>query len=128
MKNLSEKVKLFLTKKRELIQVKIKKLKRKRKIIKIVYYLMVVSSISMSTIIASLIGCVDVPAVVITSLSIGSGILTGISAKFNLYDKKLEIKQLIDKLNKLNHTIDYVISCNGNLTQQEYEHILKEFV
>ena len=68
------------------------------------------------------------PAVVITSFSIGSGILTAISAKFNLQDRKIEIEKLINKLNKLDSMIDYVISCNGNLTQQEYDNILKEFV
>src|SRR5215471_2287361 len=121
METLSEKVKLFLTKKGESIQIKIKKLKRKRKIIKIMYYSSVVSSLSLSTIIASLMGFVGVPTIVITSLSISSGILTGISAKFNFHDQKLEIEQLIEKLNKLNHTIDYVASCNLNLSQREYE-------
>ena len=88
MENLSEKVKNFLNKRSELIQVKIKKHKRKRKIIKILYYSLVVSSVSLSTIIASLTGFVGVPTVVLTSLSTGSGILTAISAKFNLNDKK----------------------------------------
>jgi len=128
MENLSEKVKLFLNKKRELIQVKIKKLKRQRKLIKILYYSLVVSSVSLSTTIASLTGFVGVPAVVLTSLSTGSGILTALSAKFNLNNKKQEIEKLIEKLNKLNQRIDYIVSCNGNLTQQEYEQILKEFV
>ena len=128
MENLSEKVKNFLNKRSELIQVKIKKLKRKRKTIKILYYSLVVSSVSLSTIIASLTGFVGVPAVVLTALSIGSGILTALSAKFNLNDAKLEIEVLIDKSDKLNQTIDYVISCNSNLTEQEYERILKEFV
>src|ERR1700761_8173509 len=124
MENLSEKVKEFLNKRSELIQVKIKKLRRKRKMIKILYYSFVVSSVSLSTIIASLTGFVGVPAVVLTSLSTGSGILTAISAKFNLDDKKREIEQLIDKLDKLNQTLDYAISCNGNLTEQEYDLIL----
>ena len=125
MESISEKDKEFLIKKRELIQLKIKKLKRKGKVIKIFYNSHVVSSISLSTIIASLTGFVGVPAVVITSLSIGSGILTGISARFNLQDRKVEIQKLINKLNSM---IDYVISCNGNLTEQEYDNILKEFV
>jgi len=86
-----------------------------------------VSSLFLSTIIASLTGFVGAPALVITSLSISSGILTGISAKFNFHDKTVELNQLIEKLNKLNHTIDYVVSCNGNLVQQEYDKILKEF-
>ena len=118
MENLSEKVKIFLNKKRELIGVKIKKLKRKRKRIKILYYSLVVSSISLSAIIASLTGFIGVPAVVLTSLSTGSGILTALSAKFNLSDIKLEIEQLINKLNKLNHKIDYIVTCNGNLSKE----------
>ena len=125
MENISEKAKLFLTKKSEFIQIKIKKLKRKRKIIKIIYYTSVVTSISISTLIASLTGFV--PAVGIATLSISSGILTAISAKFNLHAKKTEIQHLITKLNKLNATIDYVISCNGNLSQEEYNQILKEY-
>ena len=128
MENLSEKVKEFLNKRSELIQVKIKKLRRKRKIIRILYYSLVVSSVSLSTIIASLTGFVGVPAIVLTSLSTGSGILTALSAKFNLNDRKVEIEWLIDKLNKLHQKIDYVVSCNGNLTREEYEQILKEFV
>ena len=128
MENLSEKVKIFLIKKRELIGVKIKKLKRKRKRIRILYYSLVVSSVSLSAIIASLTGFVGVPAVVLTSLSTGSAILTVLSAKFNLSDIKLEIEQLINKLNKLNHKIDYIVTCNGNLSKEEYEHILKEFI
>ena len=64
----------------------------------------------------------------LSALSIGSGILTALSAKFNLNDKKREIEQLIHKLDKLHQTLDYAISCNGNLTEQEYEQILREFV
>ena len=128
MENLSEKVKSFLTNKRETILIKIKKLKRKRKIIKILYYSSVVLSISLSTIIASLTGFGGIPMVVLTSLSISSGILTAISTKFNFYDKTLQLNQLIDKLNKLEHAINYVISCNGDFTENEYQKILKEFV
>ena len=49
----------------------------------------------------------------------GSGILTTLSAKFNFNNTKLEIEQLIDNLGKLNKKIDYVVSCNGNLTEQK---------
>ena len=33
----------------------------------------------------------------------------------------------IDRLNKLQAKLDYVISCNGDLTTEEYREILKEF-
>ena len=127
MENLSEKVKIFLNKKRELIGVKIRKIKRKRKWLK---YCIFVGCIICFDIYyySSLTGFVGVPAIVLISLSTSSGILTALSAKFNLNDRKVEIEWLIDKLNKLHQKIDYVVSCNGNLTREEYEQILNEFV
>ena len=80
---------MFLSKKRELLQANIKKLKRKRKIIKILYYGTVTSSVSLSVIIASLSGVASVPIILMSLLSIGSGILTGIAANFNFQDKKI---------------------------------------
>jgi hypothetical protein len=128
MTTLSEKAKVYLVKRSEAIQAKIMKLKRKENIMKTLYYSSVVLSITLSTTIASLSGFVGIPVVVISILSACSGILTGISAKFNFQDKSLEIKQLIEKLNKLNQTIDYVVTCNGDFSQSEYERIMKEFV
>ena len=49
------------------------------------------------------------------------------SARFNFQNKKVEINNLIDKLHKIQAKLDYVVSCNGNLTQEEYQEILKEF-
>ena len=54
---------------------------------------------------------------VITVLAITSGFLTGVSAKFNFQDKRIII----------NHEIDCVISCNGNLTAEKCEQIMKDF-
>ena len=34
---------------------------------------------------------------------------------------------MIEKLNKIQSMLDYVISCNGDLTQKEYQEILKDF-
>jgi p-aminobenzoyl-glutamate transporter AbgT len=70
---------------------------------------------------------VFIPAVVITMLSAASAILTGISARFNFQNKKIQINNLIEKLNKIQSMLDYVISCNGDLTQKEYQEILKDF-
>ena len=75
----------------------------------------------------SLTSIVSVPIIVITVLSASSAILTGISTRFNFQNKKVEINNLIDRLNKLQSKLDYVVSCNGDLTQQEYQEILREF-
>ena len=74
-----------------------------------------------------LVPTILIPAIVITMLSAASAILTGISARFNFQNKKMEINNLIAKLNKIQSKLDYVISCNGNLTQAEYNEILKDF-
>jgi hypothetical protein len=34
---------------------------------------------------------------------------------------------LIDRLNKIQLKLDYVISCNGDLTYVEYQQTLKDF-
>ena len=76
---------------------------------------------------ASLTSMISIPIIVITILSASSAILTGVSARFNFQNKKFEINNLIDRLNKIQSKLDYVISCNGNLTQSEYQEILKDF-
>jgi tetrahydromethanopterin S-methyltransferase subunit G len=125
--NISEKVKQYLERKLQDCRNELIKLKRKRKRIKILYVSTVVSSIIISTVVVSLTGMVSMPIIVITGLSASSAILTGVSARFNFQNKKVEINNLIDRLNKIQSKLDYVISCNGDLTQKEYQEILREF-
>ena len=125
--NISEKVKEYLRRKLEETRNRLKKLKRKRRIIKAMYFSTVVSSIIISTVVASLTSLISVPIIVITLLSAGSAILTGVSSRFNFQNKKYEINIIIDRLNKIQSKLDYVISCNGDLTHSEYQQILKDF-
>jgi tetrahydromethanopterin S-methyltransferase subunit G len=125
--NISEKVKQYLERKLQDCRNELIKLKRKRKRIKILYVSTVVSSIIISTVVVSLTGMVSMPIIVITGLSASSAILTRVSARFNFQNKKVEINNLIDRLNKIQSKLDYVISCNGDLTQKEYQEILREF-
>src|SRR5271170_4262950 len=125
--NISEKVKQYLERKLQDCRNELLKLKRKRKRIKILYVSTVVTSIIISTVVVSLTGVILVHIIVITGLSASSAILTGISARFNFQNKKVEINNLIDRLNKIQSKLDYVISCNGDLTQKEYQEILREF-
>ena len=125
--NISEKVKDYLIRKLNDCRAELIKLKRKRKKIKILYVSTVVSSIIISTAVASLTSMISISVIVITVLSASSAILTGISARFNFQNKKIEINNLINRLNKIQSKLDHVISCNGGLTQNEYHHILKEF-
>lgn len=124
--NISEKVKEFLTRKLTGSRQKIKKLKRKRTIYNILFISTAGSSIVISVVLAA-ISTITAPPVVVLILSISSGILTGISAKFGFQDKKEKLNKEITKLNKIQSKLDYVISCNGDLTQEEYKDILREF-
>jgi predicted rRNA methylase YqxC with S4 and FtsJ domains len=122
----SEKVKEYLRRKMDDCEQKLCKLKRKRKVVKTFYIVTVLLAICLSSTV-SVISITSVPVILVTILSTFSAILTGISSRFNFYNKKAEIKGLIEKLNKINSKLDYVISCNGTLTQAEYEQILMNF-
>jgi hypothetical protein len=125
--NISEKVKQYLERKLQDCRNELIKLKRKRKKIKVLYVTTVVSSIIISTVVVSLTSIVSIPVIIITGLSASSAILAGVSARFNFQNKKVEINNLIGRLNKIQSKLDYVISCNGDLTQKEYQEILREF-
>ena len=124
---MSEKVKTFLARKLTEPKAKIKKLKHRRKITKILYYSIVILSVTTSGVVGSLASLAGLPVIVIPILSTVSGVLTALSAKFNLENKKTEINKLIEHLCKLQAKIDYVVSCNGDLTQDEYRQILLDF-
>ena len=124
--DISGKCKIFLESKLLECEAKLKKLKKKRKRIKILYITSVVTSVSLSVIIVS-VSPLAVPVYVITGLSSASGILTGISAKFNFLNKKEEISKLIDKLHKIQNKLSYVITLNGNLTKEEFDLIISGF-
>ena len=124
--NMSEKLKIFLERKLIESKGKIKKLKRKRNIYKTIMIVAAVSSIGISAVTAS-ISITIMPPIAITILSVGSAALTGISAKFNFENKTIKITREIERLDKIQSKLDYVVSCNGDLTKQEYNEILKEF-
>ena len=123
----SEKIKNYLNKKLHYCEQKLNKLKRKRRMIKMLYIATVLLSIITSAIVTVISTITTVPVIVITVLSAFSAILTGISARFNFHNKKAEIKSLIEKLNKIKSKLEYVISCNGDLTDDEHQQILKDF-
>ena len=123
---LSQKVKDYLTKLLIESQKKIKKLKRKRNIYKTLFIGTAGASITISVILAS-ISALTLPPAVIPTLTICSGILTGLSAKFGFEDNAYKLKKEIENLNKIQVTLDYLISCNGSLTDEIYMQIVKEF-
>ena len=121
--NISEKLKKFLQRKFEETSLKIKKEKRKKRIIQILSTSTAVISIVISAIVASL----ALPPLAVSIMCVSSAILIGVNLRFNFQDKTLKLKNLIDKLHKIQSKLDYVISCNGSLTETAYQEILKEF-
>src|SRR2546425_3736050 len=124
---LSNKAKEYLMRKLDESKIKISKLKRKRKVVKILYYSSVILSVTLSALISALAGLTLIPVYIIAILSILSAILTGLSAKFNLENKKIELNKVIQKLHKIQEKLDYVISCNGNFTNEDFQQIIREF-
>jgi hypothetical protein len=124
--SISGKVKEYLERKLCESTIKIKKLKRKRKINKVLIITTVGSSLIISAVIAT-VSVTVMPPIVITVLSIGSMILTGINARINFQDRQIQITREIEKFNKIQGKLDYVVSCNGDLTKEEHHQILNEF-
>jgi len=125
--SLTNKAKEYLIRKLDESRNKISKLKRKRKVVKILYYSSIILSVTLSAIISALAGLTSMSVYIIPILSILSGILTALSAKFNLENKKIEINKTIEKLHKIQEKLDYVISCNGNFTDEDFQQIISEF-
>src|SRR5271169_758470 len=121
--NMSEKLKTFLQRKLAETSLKIEKEKRKKRIIQTLSISTAVISIVISAIVAS----IALPPLAVSIMCVSSAILTGVNLRFNFQDKTHEVKKLIEKLNKIQAKLDYVISCNGDLTQAAYQAILKEF-
>jgi len=119
-------VKLFLENKMQECELLIKKRKKKYKTVKILYGLLVTLSIvGNSTVIV--LSTITVPPLVVLCLSAFKTITTGLSVKFNLGDLKTKISYNTRKLNIIKDKLEYVVSCNGNLSKDESDAILYEF-
>ena len=60
-------------------------------------------------------------------ISATTAIITAISFKFNIEDIKSKLNKKIQDLHKIKDKLDYVISCNGDLTEDECNKILNDF-
>ena len=81
-------------------------------------------SIGISSVLGTLSATIELPKAVVSVLSIISAVLTGVSTRFNFKGKNHQINKEIENLNSLKNTIEYVISCNGNLTSEKFEAII----
>lgn len=119
------KTKCFLERKMTECSMEIKKLKKKRKVIKILFISFITVSLTCSTVCATL-SAFALPVFVIPMLSTVGTVATSFSLKFNLKGKKQEINKTLELLDRIKRKLDYVISCNGDLTEAECKQILSE--
>lgn len=126
----SDKVKLFLNKKLLESELKINKMKSKQKLIKGFYATSIVVSVILSScaaVVTTAFGLPFTATLILTTFSATSAVTTALSTRFNLKGKKEELRRMVDNLNRVKNRLDYVISCNGNLTEETYQSIIKEF-
>ena len=121
-----EKLKVFLTSKLEECKIVIKKRKRKNKIVKACYIILVTTTIS-GSVVVSLLTAVAVPMIAIESIAAAVAISSALSLKFNFESKKRKLIENIQNLEKIKDKLDYVTACNGNLSDEECNFILNQF-
>lgn len=123
---IKEKTKAFLTAKIVECECIIRKKKKRRMLTNAIYTTLIITSIIGTTTIIILSSLTLSPLII----SIVSGISTAstaVSMKFGLENKKDKLACAIQKLNRIKDKLDYVINCNGDLTEEQCENILKEF-
>ena len=119
----SDKAKSFLEKQSKDLERKICILKRKRKAVKVAFTGCITISIICSTICASSVA-LQIPAVVISILSTTGALSTALSMRFKLKRKQNELNTTIDQLEKIKYKLDYVVSCNGNFSEDEFRKLI----
>ena len=112
-----------MTEKLSEIEIKLKRSKKKKIIIQILGSILIIGSMTASIMISSL----AFPPLVVTTLSITSAIMSGASIKMNFSGRSKKISKVLTKLNQLQIKLHYVVSCNGNSTEGEYQSILRDF-
>ena len=126
MEEKREKIKSFLTAKLTECEKVIVKYKKKNKIVKVIYYSLMTTSIIGSTAL-SIIASYTVPPLVFGIISGSTAIIIAISLKFNIENMKIKLSKKIQDLSKIKDKLDYVITCNGNLSEDECNRILNDF-
>ena len=116
----SDKAKVFLQNQSSDLEKKIKILKRKRKTVKVAFVMFITTSIICSTVCASLVGFA-VPTIVISVLSTTGALSTALSMRFKLKRKRNELNRNIEELDKTKRKLDYIVSCNGDFSEQEFK-------
>ena len=123
---LNNKLKKYLIDKQVECLNKIKKRKKKNKLIKVSYILLITTAIIGNSIILILSSLI-MPPIAISCISGVIGVATAISVNFKLQNKKKLLEESIHQLQKIKDKIEYVIQCDGDLTTEQINTIFEEF-
>lgn len=122
----SAKLKIYLDTKIKELSIKIRKLKRKYIVLRLVHGSLLIISISSATVV-TIIAPLLVPPLIIACVASISSISAIFSMRFDLNKKKEKHSNAIKQLNILKDKLDYVVSCNGSMSEEECNNILREF-
>ena len=122
---MSVRLKEFLVLKQREYETKIKNQKRKKKIITSIYVGTVIISITTATVISTTV--FGIPPLAVSILGSIGAISSSLSVKFNLKGNNKKIDKNIKILNNIKDKIDYVIACNGDITEEKCSEIMNEF-
>ena len=124
--NHNDKLKQYLKTKIEELEKQIKTSKHKYLLVKITYGSLLIISVSTATVIC-VITPMGIPALVISIISSVTAVSTAFTTKFNLKSRKNKLNESIKKLHILKDKLEYVLMCNGDLTDDECQRLFEEF-
>jgi hypothetical protein len=123
---MSEKLKNFLRCKIEELKGEIVCFERKSLAIKIIHGCLLFISIS-SAAVVTIIAPLGVTAVTLALVAAISTISTATILKCQFKKKREKVSHMIKQLNVLKDRLDFVVQCNGSLTDEECNNMLQQF-
>ena len=121
-----DKLKVFLSSKLDECKEVIRKRRRKNKIVKACYIILITTTIS-GSIVVSLLTATAAPVIAVEFIAAAVAISSALSVKFNIEGKKRKLIENIQNLEKIKDKLDYVTACNGNMSEDECKFILNQF-
>ena len=120
----STRVQIYLKGVQVEFEAKIKKLKRKYRLIKILYAGTIILSISTSIVVSS--SLIGIPILVVSILGTVGMLATALSIKFDIEGTKHQLEQSIITLDKIKNRLQYLLECNGSINETKIKDILDE--
>ena len=120
----STRVQIYLKGVQVEFEAKIKKLKRRYRLIKILYAGTIILSIGTSIVVSS--SLIGIPILVVSILGTIGVLTTALSIKFDIEGTKHQLEQSIITLDKIKNRLQYLLECNGSINETKIKDILDE--